>query len=51
MVISNKIPEVVIDMLQGRAPPSILHQHYLASADDSLRNNVLAAIEKLKEKI
>lgn len=47
----NKIPEVVIDMLQGRAPPSILHQHYLASADDSLRVNVLTAIEKLKEKL
>jgi len=45
------IPESTIDLLQGRAPPSILHQHYIASAEDSLRKNVLDAVEKLKEKL
>jgi hypothetical protein len=34
-----------------RCQPSILHQHYLASADDSLRRDVLAAVEKLRKKI
>jgi hypothetical protein len=34
-----------------RYRPSILHQHYLASADDSLRRDVLAAVEKLRKKI
>jgi intergrase/recombinase len=45
------ISEATINMLQGRCPPSILHQHYLASADNSLRRDVLAAVEKLREKI
>jgi hypothetical protein len=29
----------------------MLHQHYIASADNSLRRDVLAAVEKLREKI
>jgi intergrase/recombinase len=45
------IPEATINMLQGRAPSSILHQHYIASADNSLRRDVLAAVDKLREKI
>jgi intergrase/recombinase len=45
------ISEATINMLQGRCPPSILHQHYLASADSSLRHDVLTAVEKLREKI
>lgn len=45
------ISEATINMLQGRCPPSILHQHYLASADNSLRRDVLAAVEKLREKL
>jgi intergrase/recombinase len=45
------ISEATINMLQGRCPPSILHQHYLASADNSLRRDVLTALEKLREKI
>jgi integrase-like protein len=45
------ISEATINMLQGRCPPSILHQHYLASADSSLREDVLTAVEKLTEKI
>jgi Archaeal phage integrase len=45
------ISEATINMLQGRAPSSILHQHYIASADNSLRRDVLAAVEKLREKI
>jgi intergrase/recombinase len=45
------ISEATINMLQGRCPPSILHQHYLASADSSLRRDVLTAVEKLREKI
>jgi intergrase/recombinase len=45
------ISEVTINMLQGRCPPSILHQHYLASADSSLRHDVLTAVDKLKEKM
>lgn len=45
------ISEAMINMLQGRAPSSILHQHYIASADNSLRRDVLAAVEKMREKI
>ena len=45
------ISEATINMLQGRYPPSILHQHYLVLADNSLRRDVLAAVEKLREKI
>jgi intergrase/recombinase len=45
------ISEATINMVQGRCPPSILHQHYLASADNSLRRDVLTALEKLREKI
>jgi hypothetical protein len=39
------ISEATINMLQGRCPPSILHQHYLASADSSLRHDVLIAVD------
>jgi intergrase/recombinase len=44
------ISEATINMLQGCCPPSILHQHYLASADSSLRQDVLTAVDKLREK-
>jgi intergrase/recombinase len=42
-------PEVV-DLLQGRVSTSILTRHYLVP-DNSLRREVLTAVEKLKEKI
>ena len=47
----SEISEATINMLQGRCPPSILRQYYLASADSSLRRDVLTAVEKLREKI
>jgi intergrase/recombinase len=42
-------PEFV-DLLQGRVSQSILTRHYL-TPDSSLRDNVLAAIENLREKL
>jgi intergrase/recombinase len=42
-------PEVV-DLLQGRVSTSILTRHYLVP-DNSLRDNVLAAVQKLRDKI
>jgi intergrase/recombinase len=42
-------PEVV-DLLQGRVSISILTRQYLVP-DNSLRNNVLSVVEKLREKI
>lgn len=42
-------PEVV-DLLQGRVSTSILTRHYLVP-DNSLRRDVLTAVEKLRKKI
>jgi intergrase/recombinase len=42
-------PEVV-DLLQGRVSTSILTRHYLVP-DNSLRREVLTAVEKLREKM
>jgi intergrase/recombinase len=42
-------PEVV-NLLQGRVSTSILTRHYLVP-DASLRRDVLAAVEELREKI
>jgi hypothetical protein len=42
-------PEVG-DLLQERVSTSILTRHYLVP-DNSLRNNVLSIVEKLREKI
>ncbi|MGH9926403.1 MAG: integrase [Nitrososphaeraceae archaeon] len=42
-------PEVV-DLLQGRVSTSILTRHYLVP-DNSLRQGVLSAVDKLREKI
>jgi intergrase/recombinase len=42
-------PEVV-DLLQGRVSTSILTRHYLVP-DNSLRQSVLSAVDKLREKL
>jgi hypothetical protein len=39
-----------VDLLQGRVSQSILTRHYL-TPDSSLRDNVLAAIENLRDKL
>ena len=47
---SEGIQPEFVDLLQGRVSTSILTRHYLVP-DNSLRDNVLAAVDKLREKI
>jgi intergrase/recombinase len=47
---SEGIQPEFVDLLQGRVSTSILTRHYLVP-DNSLRNNVLSVVEKLREKI
>jgi hypothetical protein len=47
---SEGIQPEFVDLLQGRVSQSILTRHYL-TPDSSLTPDVLAAVEKLREKI
>jgi intergrase/recombinase len=47
---SEGIQPEFVDLLQGRVSQSILTRHYL-TPDSSMRDNVLAAIENLREKL
>jgi Archaeal phage integrase len=42
------IPDITIDMLQGRCPKSVLAQHYIAP-DSTLRQRVLDSISQLQQ--
>jgi intergrase/recombinase len=44
------IPDITIDMLQGRCPQSVLAQHYIVP-NASLRDRVLDAVTRLKKAI
>jgi intergrase/recombinase len=44
------IADVMIDMLQGRTPKSVLMQHYLTPTTD-YKDRILDAVNKLKSKL
>jgi intergrase/recombinase len=44
------VPEVIIDLVQGRVPRSVLAQHYLLPKP-SFKEDVLRAVHQLKERI
>ena len=44
------IPDITIDMLQGRVPKSVLAQHYVRP-DATLRQRVLDAVSQLEKEI
>jgi len=44
------IPDFVIDILQGRVPPSVLARHYLVP-QDRLRDDILQALHQLQKQL